>query len=309
MNRFKFVPFSLQLSENDSPQKVQLLKTGKFKDMFFGDFEIKPEHLSNMKKNFDDKVRGVDLAIDYSHMNHDVAAGWIKELESTGTELWATVDWTPPGREKLKNKEFRYLSAEFSFEYEDNESDKKYGPTLYGAGLTNRPFVKNMAPAVQLSEGENMDEKDKKIAQLEADLADSKKALEAQEAQSVEMKSKLDSLEAEVKKASEEKELAEKKAKFDKLLTEGKVVEAQRDAFMSGDAIKLAELAQNVKLTEKGTAETNVEGPSNKEEAEKKILELAEKKLAEKQVKTIGEGILSARKENPELVKLIKEGK
>jgi hypothetical protein len=44
-------------------------------------------------------------------------------------------------------------------DYKDNEGGTAYGPTLMGAGLTNRPFVKEMQPIVQLADGKSDREK------------------------------------------------------------------------------------------------------------------------------------------------------
>lgn len=144
---------ALKLSEEPS-KDIQLFRVGTFYHPDYGKFEITPDALKAMEKNFKNKIRGIDIAIDYKHNSEDIAAGWIQELylSSDGKELWAKVDWTPKGNQVLSEKEFRYISPDFTFNYQDNESLKKYGPVLLGAGLTNRPTIKNMEPVVQLSE-------------------------------------------------------------------------------------------------------------------------------------------------------------
>lgn len=150
----RFVPMQVVLSKANETQTVQLLRVGTFHDSRYGTLNITPEVLLSMKKNFDDKVRGVDLMIDYKHDSDSLAAGWIKEvyLSDDNNQLWAKVEWTPNGQKTLSDKEFRYLSADFNLNYQDNETLKRFGPTLFGAGLTNRPVVKNMQPAVALQE-------------------------------------------------------------------------------------------------------------------------------------------------------------
>lgn len=164
---YRLPPFSIQLSEvngiTDAPDWVQVSRAGTF---YKGDQKIPITRatLSSLKKNFDGKVRGIDLAMDYFHDSDKVAAGWFKavELRNDGNELWAQIDWTKTGRQKLAEKELRYVSADIDFDYQDNETKKKFGPVLLGAGLTNRPVIKGMAPTTQLSEFSeetNMDEK------------------------------------------------------------------------------------------------------------------------------------------------------
>lgn len=149
----------MSLSESDAPEWIQIARVGTFSHPDYGTFTIDNATLASMKKNFDEGTRGVDLALDYSHENLDEAAAWFKalDLRADGKELWAQMLWTPKGKDVVASKEFRYISPEFTFNYEDNEPDqtgkkKSFGPTLLGAGLTNRPCIKNMNPVVQLTE-------------------------------------------------------------------------------------------------------------------------------------------------------------
>jgi phage I-like protein len=315
--QFRSVPISIKLDESSSdktiPQRIQVMRCGKFYSDQYGEFEITPKHLLSMKQNFSEKVRGIDLAVDYKHESEDIAAGWFKDviLSEDGTELWADIEWTPKGQKVLSDKEFRYVSADFAFDYVHNETKKKHGPTLFGAGLTNRPFIKDMNPVVLSEEKGNkkMDEKDKKIAELEATIAELKKQIEAKgsssdnSAELEEMKKKVQDYEEKEKKAAEDKKLSEKKDSFNKLLSEGKAVEAQREAFMSGDAVKFAELAQPVNLNGKGSTENPPPGSEVKtrEDAEKQILKLAEEKVKDKKAGNLSDGIKMVLSENKDL--------
>ena len=153
MSEFRFVP--VLLSEENIPKKIQLLRVGSF--LHDGrEISVSNSDLKSMIKNFSEKIRGIDLMIDFSHNSEGEAAGWINNLaiSDSGDQLWAEVDWTPTGKKCLENKSFKYISADFSFNYKDNEKRNDHGPTLFGAGLTNRPVVKEMSPIV-LSEGIN----------------------------------------------------------------------------------------------------------------------------------------------------------
>jgi phage I-like protein len=225
--------------------------------------------------------------------------------------LWAIVDWTNSGRQVLSDKEFRYLSPEFTLNYRDNETLKEHGPTLLGAGLTNRPVIKGMAAAVELHEGEKMElkelqDKNVKLSEEVKTLSEKVEALEGEKkafadafsgmsvdqlkAMMEELKAKIASLEGDQQKVAEEKALSEKIAKFDDMLTAGKVVEAQREAYMSDDVAKFAELAGDVKLSENGNATV----PAKSGDAQDKILEIATKLFAEKNAKDFGSAISMA---------------
>jgi hypothetical protein len=344
---FRIPALAIHLNEgvaNPVPERVQLLKCGTYFHAQYGTFEISPPDLLSMKKNFDDRVRKIDLAIDYKHDNDDIAAGWIKSLDlgRGGTELWAEVKWTPNGTRVLADREFRYLSAEFDFNYQDNESLKEFGPTLLGAGLTNRPVVKGMTPAVELTEGkkegdskmktvEQLSEENKKLSeqvktlsdqvvQMKKDAEDKKDggADDDQEDEMGNLKKQLADMQAKLDEANKKcadyetqmgelnknKQLSEKKSRFDKMLSEGKAVEAQRDAYMKGDTDKFMELAQPVKLKAVGSGEGAGSGSgSDSDDPAAEIKKLAEGFVKEKKVKSLSEGIIMARRENPELRK------
>lgn len=336
MATFKTPGIAIALAENESVgEKVQLFRVGTFHHADYGKFEITPDMLKKMAENFSTKVRGVDLAIDYKHDSDDVAAGWIKEvhLSEDGNALWATVEWTPKGKKVLSDKEFRYVSPEFSGDYQDNESLKKFGPTLLGAGLTNRPVIKRMEPVIELAEmkpeeskpcdekkgidsaepaqpqpqqktkekkGVVMDYKAMEPAELE------KLSPEELKAMVMELMAKMKEMEAakgamgeKVAAMEQEKALSEKKDAFAKLLSEGKACKAQEEAYLANDMIKFAELASSVKLNEKGTAQTAQ--PMTSEDAYSEVKKLAGAKVADKSAKTLGEAISKVLHERKDL--------
>ena len=320
----------IKLAENNEPpREVQVLRVGTFFDPRYGQFQITKQMLLSMKKNFDDNVRKLSLAFDFKHESEDIAAGWFQtvNLRNDDTELWAEVEWTVEGARKLADRLFRYVSADFSANYIDNETLKEHGPCLLGAALTNRPVIKGMDP-ITLTEGEGkMDEKDKLIAQLQAKIADlekqlkggsedkgedmemgkMKEAMAAKEKELADMKAKCSEYEAATKKAAEEKQLAEKKARFEKLLSEGKAVKAQEEAYIAGDMDKFFELSEKTHSKNEGHS-----GEGNNNATEKsaldQILELAEKKVEEKLAKDSGSAISLVLDENPELKKAYESG-
>lgn len=326
--RFRTPPMLIKLAEVAGgvatvPRKVQFLRLGKFRvdaNDPKSEVDVTRAMLSSFVKNFNEKVRGIDIAIDYKHASDDIAAAWIKsvELAENGSELWCEVDWTPKGEKVVSEKEFRYISPDFHLNYKSNESGKTFGPTLLGAGLTNRPVIKGMDPVVELTEGKgtgmNLEQALAKIAELEKKIADMAKedkteadsaALADTKKQLADANAKLAEADAASKSAAAEKALAEKKTKFDKLLSEGKVVEAQREPYIKGDSDKFLELAGTVKLSEKGGA-GDIDPAvvvSNSEEAQKEVLKLAEKAVADKSVKSLSEGINKVLNANPELRK------
>ena len=326
----------IQLSEasaTDTVKPIQVLRTGDFHHGPYGNFKISSQMLSEMVDNFQNGIRGIKPALDYGHDSEGIAAGWFKRLwlSDDKSELWGEVELTPMATKKLSDKEYGYVSAEFDPAYETNETPKKkVGAVLLGAGLTNRPVIKEMKPVIELSEGGKMDVKEleEKLMNAEKKLGEyedkMKKLMENSGSDDLEkimemiaMSKKAPELDVELadmkkemmakdeKLALSEKKLAEtqKEMQFTVMLSEGKVCAAQKEAFLKGDMVEFAKNAQAMNLSEKGHGNTPKDDGVNPED---KILELASKMSDEKKI-TLSEAISKVRKENPELVKKIKE--
>lgn len=136
-------------------QTVTLTRTGEFSDPRYGSFSITKEMLLSMVRNFTAKVVGTDIFIDVSHQPADGAAASILSLAVDGNRLRAEVEFTDFGIDAIRKRGFRYLSAEYHEDWRDNEKQTRHGPTLLGAGLTNRPVIKRLDP-IQLSESDAM---------------------------------------------------------------------------------------------------------------------------------------------------------
>lgn len=309
---------------------VQLMRAGTFKYYDASELDITPDILRRLKASFDNNVRKCDLAIDYYHNDMGDAAGWIKsvELRNSDTEMWIAVDWTPAAEQKIRNRELRYLSADFNRKWEDNETGVTYEWVLNGGGLTNRPFIKGMSAI--LSEVDLSEEKRQAIKRILSDevktmdFADLKKEIfalsdeqkkelvklcggEAQAIQLSEANKERDALKSEVVKLTAKLAAAEKESQFAVLLSEGKAVEAQKDAFMKGDMAEFVKLSQPVNLSEKGHGKgptSDGDAPKTAAEAEDKVLQLAEAKRKEDSSLQLSDAISQVLRENADLAKM-----
>ena len=61
-----------------------------------------------------------------------------------GLKFMAEAEFTDLGIDAVTKRGFRYLSMDFTEEYEDPETEKKHGALLFGAGLTIRPRIKRL---------------------------------------------------------------------------------------------------------------------------------------------------------------------
>ncbi|MGR3179931.1 MAG: phage protease [Candidatus Anammoxibacter sp.] len=328
--------------------EVQLLRTGEFDHTFYGEMIITQDMLREMKKNFDDGVRGVDLAVDYSHESWGEAAGWIENiiLKEHDNELWIQVKWTDEATDKLNDKRLRYISAEFETSYKDAETGKKYGAVLLGAGLTNRPFIKKMEPilnemlppgiqkkfveaVVALAENQSKPKKEDNIMTFEEISKAIKELSEDEKVQLVQLlggkvnieedKAKLDERKKDNKVLAEnellKKKLDEKDAEFEKakkesifntMLSEGKVVESQRVAYLESDMETFIKNSVEINLDEAGHGGDKKDG-NDEDAVVTKLDELANKKMeADKNLK-YATALSEALNENPELQKQYNE--
>lgn len=335
----KSIKFILQEMPEKDIDWVQLIRVGKFDHACYGKFDITEEVLKSFKLNFDRNARGVDIAVDYFHESFSEAAGWIKEIElkENDSQLWIRVEWTDRAKEKILGKEIRYISADFDLEYVDSETKKEYGATLYGAGLTNRPHVKDMKPVFSEIIEQTKNKKDtamtidfKDILESVANLSEdeklqlgeklgfsvktsddtetTKKLADAEDAKKL-AESKIKTQEDNVLKLSGElkslkDDLAEKgkEIQFNEMFTNGKVVEAQREAFMKGDMAKFATNAVSINLDEVGSNSASSSLAS--ENATTKFEEIVKVKVDDGGM-TYKEAYKAARKENPKLVSAI----
>jgi len=144
------------LGENPDSKKItiQILRAGKFKHPSYGEIKFDDKVFDSFVRNFKEKVPQERIAFDFKHKPDWGAACWIEDLHlGDDGKFYADVELTPRGHQSLKDKEFVYFSTEYSDNYEDRETGKKYGPTILGGGLTNRPFIKGMAPVLLSEDG------------------------------------------------------------------------------------------------------------------------------------------------------------
>ncbi len=259
---------------------IQMLRVGAFMHPYYGGMIINEGTLSEMVVNFDNNVRRQKLPIDYFHESEREAAGWIKKVfvDKGGKELWATVEWTPKARQMLADKEVGYFSADFYFEWTDPETGVGYKNVLNGGGLVNRPFVKDMQPVAELSEG-NFEMKT--IDQLNGEVKVLGETVTAKDTEIKTLGEKLTAKDTEIADlrgkialAEKEKKAAEKEREFAELCAKGKACAAQKEAFIAGDMVKFAELAEPLNTVQNGSGATPPVDPASKlSEADKKVCE------------------------------------
>jgi phage I-like protein len=131
---------------------IQAMPLGEYEHPVHGTISITPERIKRFAANVAAKVRGQDLDIDYDHKAQTgEAAGWVRDAQARDDGLWLFVEWTKDAFTKIKSKAYRYFSPEFVDEWEHPKTHQKFQDVLFGGGITNRPFLKDILP-INMSE-------------------------------------------------------------------------------------------------------------------------------------------------------------
>lgn len=278
------------------PHIIEIARVAEGEHPAYGKLKITQEHLESFEQNFKSKASGVDLAVNEDHKKNE-AFGWFKDvfLSFDRQVLYGQIKWNSKGTAALSEKQYRYFSPEFRFNYVHPHSGIEYGPTLLGGALTNYPFLK-MEAITELNhkkQGEKIVKEkteatidlsvhESKILELSGKLNEATDKANTAQAKVVELSEKVDSLEAEI--AQKKKESANK-ALFD----QGKINKAQLVALNEGKGM-LEVLALSEKMNTKPT------GADSNPTTETIELSEADKKVA-KQLGLTDEEFIAGNKE------------
>ena len=141
---------NLSEGDSDTTKWVHAIPIGNYNHPRFGKIVITAERAKKLADSVINKVRGIDPSINYDHNNSGPAAGWVKGAEARSDGTWLLVDFVKEALQAIKDKKYRYFSAEYYDLWEDPEG-KEFQDVIFGGALTNRPFMKNLVP-INLSE-------------------------------------------------------------------------------------------------------------------------------------------------------------
>lgn len=148
MSEFEQYYDLVKLSSDGQTSTIEILKVGTIYDR---GIKITDAMLDDYVHNFEQGTYGTEIQVNLKHDRDGEAAGWIKKVYKLDGVLFAEVEWTQLGMEKITSKQFRYTSSELALSYTEPKTGAKVKNVLIGVALTNIPAVKGMAP-VTLSE-------------------------------------------------------------------------------------------------------------------------------------------------------------
>lgn len=144
--------FSLKFDDSQTDSWIQAMPLGTYEHPVHGTIDITPERVGRFADNVKKNVRGQQLDIDYDHKEYGgEAAGWVKDAEARPDGLWLLIEWTKKAYDAIKSKAYRYFSPEFNDEWTHPKTQQSFKDVLFGGGLTNRPFLKDILP-INMSE-------------------------------------------------------------------------------------------------------------------------------------------------------------
>jgi len=266
---------TLRGTDGNAVSEIQLFKLGTFEHWSGEEFVVDQKFMDSMIANFNSmKSKSKDekiVPMDYNHgslaygAQEAKSAGWVLDVFKKEDGLYAKVEWTQEAADYIKKGEYRYISPEFSIDVTDEYGDDIDGAFLYAAALTNRPFLKGMAPVTLSAKTKKEAQMDKEKfgkllalageygeAEILAAIEKGTKALsEAVQtlglkegddlvggikgvmAERDSEKAKNEEMKKEVLKLADEKLVADATAKVEDLIRNERLVPAQRDAFVA----------------------------------------------------------------------------
>lgn len=130
--------------------EIMLFPYKTYQHPLWGEINVTREKAESFKKNFDNQVRGQEIATDYAHGDDkakgEKASGWYRSLEVKDDGLWAKVELTPTAAKEVADGEWRYFSPSYLDSWKHPETGEVHENVLIGGGLTNIPFQKGIAP-------------------------------------------------------------------------------------------------------------------------------------------------------------------
>lgn len=252
--------------------KKEILRVGKWHHSATPDgiLRITKKALANIVKNFKDKViKHVYIPLGHS-TDPKKNTGEIVDLElsKSGRKLYADLNVKDGETAEMIEKDLiKGISASIDQNYLKKDKGNYVGPTLLHVALVTEPFIKTMGGFVPLSEeftdrediqvfedSENLELQDlyEKVEDLEIKLGE-EGASEEEETESLEESQEEageeEESETEAELADQGVESVDSKKAWEELLRKGKVVPAQKEAFMALLSSKgLIELEEDKKV-------------------------------------------------------------
>ena len=326
-------------SPDDIPKRILIASTEPFFTEDGLEYTIKRPELVEMVENFNRNALGLKVPVNFEHYysspsNSTPAAGWIEGLEleeiDDSLKLFATVEWTKKGKMAVFEKEYRYHSIGFYFDYVSMKDGKtEFGRVLYELTLTNNPVNTNLGEFLENSKKSTNEEPDMDIKELQAEnkalkdqIAELKKdnetkivELSRKGDEGKKLKEDLEKANKELAESKDKLELSKRESELDKLILDKKISPAQREQALklsAAEYIGFKSFAENSKANAyQDESKSNSNGPDetggesnvqeNSKSPDEQVDEMAKKMMKENKDMKYQDAVAQVLKKNKAL--------
>src|SRR6266511_1973764 len=138
------------------PTVLKAAGIGDYAHPVYGKLQFTRERLQRLADSVNRRARGISLAIDYEHGKDPRmgkrAAGWLQGADVRQDGLYLGVSCNDEAKREIRAGRWQYLSPEFG-DCQDPRTGVKTPDVMFGLGLTNRPFLKDLGEIAASEEG------------------------------------------------------------------------------------------------------------------------------------------------------------
>jgi len=135
---------------NGNQKWVQLYPYGSWTHPLFSDTTIDRSVADTLVKNFDDRVMGRDIVVEYDHgldkAKGGKAAGKVVKQEARDDGLYGLVEFNDVAKQEIDNGEWHYMSNSHWDTWTNPQTQQTHEFVPENPSLTNRPYVRGMSP-------------------------------------------------------------------------------------------------------------------------------------------------------------------
>jgi len=140
--------------DDQGRQWVHALPIGAFNREYGDPWVISEAVVQEMAANFGQRVPQAVLPWNCNHRRGEAAPGWIEGVEARADGLWVQTRWTPGGQELLAGEAYKYVSAEWYWQWQRPSDGAGFRNVLRGCALTNDPFFTELPAIAEAEDGE-----------------------------------------------------------------------------------------------------------------------------------------------------------
>lgn len=181
----------------------EIARTGAFKGHVSGPFEITPQTLNDIVRNFK-ATENKSIICDFEHFAESTdpsiavtgapAQGWITDLRIEGDRLLGLIEWLEPARTYIREGKYKFVSPAIRFGSRDRVTGQPIGARLSSLALVGQPFLDGLRPVAAKDQVNAVETANEDILEYEKLYKESQEKIAALTAEKVALSAKVDEL-------------------------------------------------------------------------------------------------------------------